>query len=388
MTEIGFSLNELNARLRFFPRLREIFSREWLARHSKDAGESRPLLQWLASFGQDMYAREMVFGIERALSKLVVAPGYKELSSGLKATENKFWSRLGHLSLAAFFIDIQWEVELERTLPGRRRTAPIDLLVRRKRQEVGIELKTLTDLAADWTQVQTCDHYKDTPRFLEEIRRYPALEPVPLRDREQVTRAVRSRASKARRPVREIPCVLALDCSRSQEDAFLKEALASFDHSGVDAIVSFSVGGTDLYPEVRKIVKGDPWLETPGGNAFRLVWEGAARQHVLLHQEAGRITSLLRREYDPDAILLFGSVVQGRVRENSDLDILIIKPTERPYHERVSEVLSLTRPSVPADIFVYTPEEFDRLKEQGDFFITREVLPNCERVYERSQPVA
>ncbi len=388
MVEKGCSLGELEARLKFFPRLREIFGRDWLSRHVRQTTTAPPLLKWLASFGQDESAREMVFSIERALSKLAVVPGYKELSSGLKATEGKFWSRLGHLSLAAFFIDIQWEVELERTLPGRRRTAPIDLLVRWKGQEVGIELKSLTDLAAGWTQARLRDHYKDTPRFLEEISKYPALEPVPLRDREQATRAGRSRVSKARRQMREVPCVLALDCSRSQEDAFLEEALASFDHSGVDAIVSFSVGGTDLYPEVRKIAKGGPWLETPLGKAFRLVWEGAARHQALLHQEAERITSLLRHEYDPEAILLFGSVVQGRVRENSDLDILIIKRTERPFHERVFEVLSLTRPSVPADVFVYTPEEFDRLKARGDFFITREVLPNCERVYERPQAVA
>ncbi len=154
------------------------------------------------------------------------------------------------------------------------------------------------------------------------------------------------------------------------------------------AVATFSVGGSDLYPETRKIVKESPWLETPLGQAFRLAWEGAARRDRLLREEATRIASVLQREYDPERILLFGSLAQGRVRENSDLDILIIKRTERHYWERISEALLLARPRVDTDVFVYTPEEFEDLKRKGDFFITREVLPCCEQVYERPQAVA
>jgi predicted nucleotidyltransferase len=329
----------------------------------------------------------MVFGIERALSELANVPGYKEFASGMKASGDLFWSTLGHLSLAAFFWDIGWEVELERpALAARRRR--LDLLVLWKDQGVGIELKSLGDLASGWTEADSQAHYMDTPRFLEGIRKSPTLEPVPLRDRETATRLVRSRALKARGQVGTLPRVLALDCSRSQEDAFLDKTLVSADDFGMDVVATFSVGGRDLYPETRKIVKESPWLETPLGQVFRLAWEGAARRDHLLREEAERITSVLQQEYDPDRILLFGSLAQRRVRENSDLDILIIKRTERSYWERISEVLLLAKPKVSADVFVYTPEEFEDMMRKGDFFITREVLPCCEKVYERPQAVA
>ncbi len=387
MAEKDPSLDELETRLKFFPRLREIFARELRSRKTKGVISSHPLLGWLSRFGKEPYARDMVFGIERALAELVSAPGYDEISPALKASGERFWSTLGHLSLVTFFRDIGWNVELERAT-RRMREGAVDLIVRWKEDRLGIEVKSISDLSKGWTKEQLEAFYRDAPQFCEEIREHPLLEPVPLRTREEVVRLVRSRALKARAKQYDIPCVLALDCTRNQEDAFLGEILRTSGDLGLAAVVTFSVGGSDLYPETRTIVKHSPWLETPLGLVFRSAWEGADRRGVLLAREAERITHLLVREYDPEVILLFGSVVHRRVRENSDLDILIIKRTEKPYYQRISEVISLASPSAPTDVFVYTPEEFDRLQREGDFFITREVLPTCERVYERPQAVA
>ena len=388
MAESNSLLNSPDARLEFFPRLRKTLTRQWLAEHSRDAGEAHLLFQWLSRFGETEYAREMVFAIERALSRLENVPGYRELSSGLKASGAGFWSTLGHLSLAAFFQDVEWEVEIEHRTPRATDSGPIDLLVRWKGQELALEIKSVSDLASGWTPDQLEAYYADTPRFLRYIREHPMLEPVLLRTREQITRLVGSRARKVKGKVRGVPLVLALDCSSSLEDTLLKDSLAPSSDFTVDAVVTFSVGGTDLYPDNRTIVKGGTWLETPLGNAFRCCWEGADRRKALLRDEAERITRLLQSKYDPEAVLVFGSVAQGLVREDSDLDMVIIKRTEQPYSQRISEVLALARPSVRADIFVYTPEEFERLEEQGDFFITREVLPTCERLYERPKTMA
>lgn len=388
VAEKSIPLSELEARLKFFPRLRDIFISQLRSRRIRKAISSQPLLGWLVKFGQDPSARELVFGIERALAELVEVPGYRKLSSALKAPGEKFWPALGHLSLAAFFRGIGWGVQVEAEKTGSPGKGPVDLLVRLKGEGIGIELKSVGDLASGWTQADYRTHYRDTPQFLEEIRKYPGLEPVPLRDRKTITRLVRSRASKAQPKVDALPRVLALDCSRSQEDAFLREALAAAGDFGMEAVVTFSVGGTDLYPETRKIAKQTPWLETPLGSAFRSAWEGADSRYASLRNEAERITSILQREYDPEAILLFGSVVRGRVRETSDLDILVIKRTEKSYWERVSEVLSLAKPSLPLHVFVYTPEEFEDRKRKQDLFISQEVLPYCERVYERPQALA
>lgn len=388
MPENDLSLKELEARLKFFPRLQGLFGRHRLAQNVKGARANRPLLGWLSSFGQDLYSREMIFGIERALSKLAVVPGYKDLASGLKASGEKFWSTLGHLSLAGFFHEIGWEVEVERPTRDARRTGPLDLIVRCRGDQLGIEVKSLRDTDRGWTRQEIELYYFDMPKVRESLRKSPEWEPERLPNLEELLRRVASRASKARAMAGGIPRLLALDCIDTQVDAILGMALSRAGSFGLDAVATFSIGGADLYPETRRIVKETPWIQTSLGKAFHLTWEGAEHRKATLQQESDRITALLQHEYDPEAIMLFGSFAQDRVRENSDLDMVIIKRTEKPHDQRISEVLALAKPAVPLDIFVYTPEEFEKLKKQEDFFITREVLPTCRRVYERPQTVA
>jgi len=384
----GVHLSDLEARLKFFPRLKDIFARELQSQRTRKAIPSQPVLGSLGKFGQELYARDMLFGIERALTRLAAVPGYQELSSGLKASGEKFWSTLGHLSLAAFFHEAGWQVEVEHQAGGGRGTGPLDLLVRWHGDKLGIEAKSLRDTDKGWTRQEIDLHYFDMPKVREGLRKYPELEPVRVPNLEKLVRRVANRASKARAMAGGIPRVLALDCTDTQVDAILGEALARAGQFGLDAVATFSIGGTDLYPETRRIVKETPWIQTSLGKAFHLTWKGAELRKAILQQESDRITALLQHEYDPEAIVLFGSFAQDRVRENSDLDMVIIKRTEKPHEQRISEILALAKPAVPLDIFVYTPEEFEKLKKQEDFFITREVLPTCRRVYERPQTVA
>lgn len=382
------SLGELEARLTFFPQLRDIFARELPSQRTRMEIPSLPLLGWLAKFGERQYARDMVFGIERALTGLANVSGYHELSSGLKASGQKFWSTLGHLSLAAFFHQAGWQVEVECQAAVAQGTGPLDLLVRWRGGKLGIEVKSLRDTDSRWTRQEIELYYFDMPKVREGLRKYPELEPVRVPNMEELVRRIASRASKVAAMTGGIPRVLALDCTDTQVDAILGEALARTGQFGLDAVATFSIGGVDLYPETRRIVKETPWLQTSLGKAFHLTWEGAESRKAILKRESDRITALLRDEYDPEAIMLFGSFAENRVRENSDLDMVIIKRTEKPHDQRISEVLALAKPAVPLDIFVYTPEEFERLKKQEDFFITQEVLPTCRRVYERPQTVA
>lgn len=384
----GLHLSDLEARLKFFPRLKDIFARELQTQRTRKAIPSQPVLGWLTQFGQELDARDMLFGIERALTRLATVPGYQELSFGLKASGEKFWSTLGHLSLAAFFHEAGWQVEVEHQAGGGRGTGPLDLLVRWHGDKLGIEVKSLRDADTGWTPQEIELYYFDMPKVRESLRKSPECKPERVPNLEELVRRVSSRASKARAKAGGVPLVLALDCADTQVDAILREALVRAGQFGLDAVATFSIGGTDLYPETRRIVKETPWIQTSLGKEFHLTWEGAEHRKAILQQESDRITALLQHEYDPEAIMLFGSFAQDRVRENSDLDMVIIKRTEKPHDQRISEVLALAKPAVPLDIFVYTPEEFEKLKKQEDFFITREVLPTCRRVYERPQTVA
>lgn len=52
--------------------------------------------------------------------------------------------------------------------------------------------------------------------------------------------------------------------------------------------------------------------------------------------------------------------------EYSDYDLLVIKRTERPFLDRLRDMVPyLVQFDRPADVLVYTPEEFERMGETG-----------------------
>lgn len=103
---------------------------------------------------------------------------------------------------------------------------------------------------------------------------------------------------------------------------------------------------------------------------------------LMLREELERWVKLLKKEYDPDKVILFGSFAQNKVRKWSDIDLIIIKNTEKSFLDRLKEVLVLLRPSVGVDILVYTPEEFKYLSANRSFF-KREINSKGKTIYER-----
>jgi predicted nucleotidyltransferase len=68
------------------------------------------------------------------------------------------------------------------------------------------------------------------------------------------------------------------------------------------------------------------------------------------------ISSRLIKDYDPEKIILFGSRVEGKDNEGSDIDLLVVKETEkRPLDRRIEVETLLSDRAVPIDIVVYTP---------------------------------
>ena len=71
--------------------------------------------------------------------------------------------------------------------------------------------------------------------------------------------------------------------------------------------------------------------------------------------------------YGPvERILLFGSAARGEQDAFSDLDLIIIKQTSERFLRRLLAVPELP---VEADVFVYTPEEFQRMLENENPFL-------------------
>lgn len=103
-----------------------------------------------------------------------------------------------------------------------------------------------------------------------------------------------------------------------------------------------------------------------------------------LRNELKNIVAILKRDYKPKKIILFGSFVNGKVNRWSDLDLVVIQDTNRRYIERLKEVALLTKPKIGVNFFVYTPAEFNLASKQPFSFIKNEVLNKGKILYEAS----
>ena len=88
------------------------------------------------------------------------------------------------------------------------------------------------------------------------------------------------------------------------------------------------------------------------------------------------------KHYEPERIIFFGSGARGDADEHSDYDLVVIKDTDRPFLERLRDMVPyLVKLARPIDILVYTPEEFDRMGEVGLGWVLRQ---EGVTIYERS----
>jgi len=102
-----------------------------------------------------------------------------------------------------------------------------------------------------------------------------------------------------------------------------------------------------------------------------------------LEKELERILHILILGYKPHKVILFGSLVNNKIKETSDLDLFIIKDTPKRYWERVDEVLDIVHPQEAMDIFVLTPQEIrDNLKKNNLYL--KDILEEGKVIYERA----
>lgn len=104
-----------------------------------------------------------------------------------------------------------------------------------------------------------------------------------------------------------------------------------------------------------------------------------------LERELLRYVDLLVRHYKPQRILLFGSLATGNVHEYSDIDLIVIKKTNKRFLERLAEVLMLLDPHEALDVLVYTPEEFETLCRERPFF-QEEIVKKAQVIYDERSP--
>jgi len=108
-----------------------------------------------------------------------------------------------------------------------------------------------------------------------------------------------------------------------------------------------------------------------------------AQRKEALEKELRRIVATLIEKYKPEKIILFGSLASGGIHEWSDIDLLIIKETDKRPLDRATEVYTLLGDyREPMDLIVYTPAEVELLLNEGSFFVA-EILAEGKALYEK-----
>lgn len=96
-----------------------------------------------------------------------------------------------------------------------------------------------------------------------------------------------------------------------------------------------------------------------------------------------RVVEKIKKNYQPQKIIVFGSYAWGRPTKDSDIDLFIIKRTKKNHRERALQIRRLLREEnalVGMDLLVYTPEEFAKRIEIGDSFLS-EILKKGKVLY-------
>lgn len=102
-----------------------------------------------------------------------------------------------------------------------------------------------------------------------------------------------------------------------------------------------------------------------------------------MQNETSMVVDRITKGYKPEKIILFGSVARGEEQKDSDIDLLIIKKTNKKRPFRVKEVFETLRGinrNYALDPIVYTPEEIKDRLALGDHFV-EEVFETGKVVY-------
>lgn len=88
------------------------------------------------------------------------------------------------------------------------------------------------------------------------------------------------------------------------------------------------------------------------------------------------------KPFKAEKIILFGSYAKGTAKTSSDVDLLIIKDTNKKPSDRVAEVLKLTWNFYPRiEPQILTPQELNTAISQNHYFVT-EILKHGKIIYQ------
>lgn len=111
--------------------------------------------------------------------------------------------------------------------------------------------------------------------------------------------------------------------------------------------------------------------------------DASGRQELLRDRHAlrARIVECFR-DLNPERIILFGSAAREQTDRWSDVDLILVVPTERRFLDRLEDAYLRWTLPFAVDILVYTPAEFEAMVEQENPLIS-EALAHGVVLYEK-----
>ncbi len=105
------------------------------------------------------------------------------------------------------------------------------------------------------------------------------------------------------------------------------------------------------------------------------------RHSRALERAIGRAAAVLGRIPEVERVILIGSAAQGRRDLFTDLDLVVVMRTDEPFPARAARLLPKLALGVDTDLLVYTPEEFERMRDAP---FLRNALEGGRILYEKS----
>lgn len=91
------------------------------------------------------------------------------------------------------------------------------------------------------------------------------------------------------------------------------------------------------------------------------------QRQQILKDELARMVTVIASDYKPLRVIVFGSYAKGEIGQWSDLDIAIVKSTNKRFLDRSREVARIADAKVATDFLVYTPQEYEHLCQTNSF---------------------
>ena len=94
-----------------------------------------------------------------------------------------------------------------------------------------------------------------------------------------------------------------------------------------------------------------------------------------LAEAVERIKPILSRKPEVELVVLFGSYAKGRRDLLTDLDVLVVMHSDKPFVDRIAELYRELHVPVDMDLVCYTPGEFEDMRDSP--FVKRALRRGC-----------